>query len=162
MCSSDLTLADRSERPPVASSPRFLLLGERDLRAALLLPGGRDPDGPLPVLLSPYAMPHALQATRWPGGLVEEQWFADRLGAAVLVIDGRGTPGRGLTWERAVAFDLSLALEDQVDGLAAAAARFPFLDTSRVAMRGWSGGGMLSALAVILRDRKSTRLNSSH
>ena len=145
------TLADHGDLPSVESRPRFLLLGERELRAALLVPGGRDPDGPVPVVLSPYSMPHALQATRWPGGLVEEQWFADRLGAAVLVIDGRGTPGRGLAWERSVAFDLSLTLEDQVDGLTDAAARFPFLDTSRVAMRGWSGGGMLSALAVILR-----------
>ncbi|MFM8944595.1 MAG: DPP IV N-terminal domain-containing protein, partial [Actinomycetota bacterium] len=144
-------IRDVGERPLVEARPRFLTLGERDLRAALLLPGGREPDAPIPVVLSPYAMPHALMATRWAGGLVEEQWFADRLGAAVLVIDGRGTPGRGLAWERAVHRDLSVPLEDQVDGLAAAAAAFGFLDTSRVAMRGWSGGGMLSALAVILR-----------
>ncbi|MGZ8629299.1 MAG: alpha/beta hydrolase family protein, partial [Actinomycetota bacterium] len=33
----------------------------------------------------------------------------------------------------------------------AAAERFPFLDTSRVGIRGWSGGGYLSALAVLRR-----------
>jgi dipeptidyl-peptidase-4 len=67
------------------------------------------------------------------------------------VIDGRGTPGRGTDWERAIADNLALALEDQVDGLAAAVDRWPFLDPDRVAMLGWSFGGMLAALAVIDR-----------
>ena len=50
------------------------------------------------------------------------QWFAEQ-GFAVLIADGRGTPGRGPEWERAVAGDLAgPVLEDQVDALAAAAA----------------------------------------
>lgn len=145
------TVGDSSERPCVDPAPLFLTLGERDLRAALLLPGGREPDGPLPVLLSPYGGPHALQATRWKGGYLEEQWFADRIGAAVLVIDGRGTPGRGLSWEREVAFDFTVTLEDQVDGLEAATGSLGFLDRSHVAIRGWSFGGMLASIAVLLR-----------
>lgn len=145
------SIVDNSERPCVDPRPRFIELGDRALRAALLLPGGRDPDGPLPVLMSPYGGPHALQATRWPGGLVEEQWFADQLGAAVLVVDGRGTPGRGLAWEREVAGDFTVTLDDQVAGLEAATTDLGFLDRSRVAIRGWSFGGMLAAIAVILR-----------
>jgi len=42
-------------------------------------------------------------------------------------------------------------LEDQVDALYAAAERFGDLDLSRVAIRGWSFGGYLSALAVLRR-----------
>jgi dipeptidyl-peptidase-4 len=42
-------------------------------------------------------------------------------------------------------------LADQVDALAAAAARFGDLDTGRVAIRGWSFGGYLAALAVLRR-----------
>jgi dipeptidyl-peptidase 4 len=38
-----------------------------------------------------------------------------------------------------------------VDALAAAAAAHPSLDTSRVAIRGWSHGGYLAALAVLRR-----------
>ncbi|MFM7718939.1 MAG: prolyl oligopeptidase family serine peptidase [Actinomycetota bacterium] len=145
------TLVDRGERPVVEPAPRFLELGARRLRAALLLPDGREPDGSLPVLLSPYGGPHVVEVSRWSGGFREEQWFADRLGAAVLVIDGRGTPGRGLAWEREVAGDFTVTLEDQVDGLEAATADLGFLDRSRVAIRGWSFGGMLAAIAVILR-----------
>ena len=145
------TIAGNTERPSVEPRPRFLTLGARDFRAALLLPGGREPDRPLPVLLSPYGGPHHLQATRWSAGLLDEQWFADELGAAVLVIEGRGTPGRGLAWERGVAGDFTVTLDDQVEALEAATAELGFLDRSRVAIRGWSFGGMLAATAVLLR-----------
>ncbi|MEO7372187.1 MAG: S9 family peptidase, partial [Ilumatobacteraceae bacterium] len=78
------------------------------------------------------------------------QWFADQ-GFAVVVVDGRGTPGRGSEWERAIHLDLATAiLDDQVDALHAAAGEHP-LDLGRVAIRGWSFGGYLAALAVMRR-----------
>jgi dipeptidyl-peptidase-4 len=137
--------------PPVEATPRFLTLGERELRAALLVPGGSDPARPLAVLMDPYGGPHFARVTRSQGAHLTSQWFADELGVAVLVVDGRGTPGRGPEWDRAVFRDLSTALEDQVDALHAAAADLGFLDLSRVAMRGWSFGGYLSAMAVLRR-----------
>jgi len=42
-------------------------------------------------------------------------------------------------------------LEDQIDALHAAAAVEPCLDLTRVAIRGWSFGGYLAALAVMRR-----------
>jgi dipeptidyl-peptidase 4 len=79
------------------------------------------------------------------------QWFAEQ-GFAVVIADGRGTPGRGPDWERAVTGDLAgPVLADQVDALHEAAARFADLDTGRVAIRGWSFGGYLAALAVLAR-----------
>jgi dipeptidyl-peptidase-4 len=79
------------------------------------------------------------------------QWLAEQ-GFAVLVADGRGTPGRGPEWERAVAGDLaSPALEDQVEAVQAAAEQCGDLDLSRVGIRGWSFGGYLAALAVLRR-----------
>jgi dipeptidyl-peptidase-4 len=141
----------RAETPIVDPRPRWAQLGVRELRAALLLPQGREPDRRLPVLLAPYGGPQHREVVRHRGAFREAQYLADRLPAAVLVIDGRGTPGRGTDWERAIADNLALALEDQVDGLAAAVDRWPFLDPDRVAMLGWSFGGMLAALAVIDR-----------
>lgn len=69
-----------------------------------------------------------------------------------MIADGRGTPGRGPAWDRAVAGDLARpVLEDQIEALRAAAERYPDLDLDRVAIRGWSFGGYLSALAVLRR-----------
>ena len=45
------TIEDVSETSAIEPRPRFLTLGERELRAALLLPGGREPEEPLPVLI---------------------------------------------------------------------------------------------------------------
>jgi dipeptidyl-peptidase-4 len=120
------------------------------LHAALLLPSWYT-DGPLPVLLDPYGGPHARRVRQSARGFLVSQWFAEA-GLAVLVIDGRGTPGRGLAWEHAVHRDLATpALDDQERGLGAAARRWPLLDLDRVAIRGWSFGGFLAALAVLRR-----------
>src|SRR5439155_22172058 len=83
---------------------------------------------------------------------LQSQWFADQ-GFAVIVADGRGTPGRGPGWEREVHLDLATpVLEDQVDALHAVAEANPgLLDLSRVGIRGWSFGGYLAALAVLRR-----------
>ena len=67
-------------------------------------------------------------------------------------MDGRGTPGRGPAWEKTVYGDtLSAPVEDQADALKAVAEQFPDLDLSKVAIRGWSFGGALAAMAVIRR-----------
>ncbi|WP_434440586.1 prolyl oligopeptidase family serine peptidase [Lentzea sp. E54] len=140
-----------ADTPVIKASPRMLLLGEREIRAALLLPSGHVPGTKLPVLMDPYGGPHAQRVVSSQNAFLASQWLADQ-GFAVIVADGRGTPGRGLAWERAIAFDFAGAtLEDQVDALQAAAAVEPDLDLTRVAIRGWSYGGYLSALAVLRR-----------
>jgi len=120
---------------------------------AVLLPHDVDvgEGGTLPVLLDPYGGPHALRVTQSYNAHLTSQWFADQ-GFAVIVADGRGTPGRGSTWERAVHGDLANpTLDDQVDALHAVAEQVPGLDLGRVAIRGWSFGGYLAALAVLCR-----------
>jgi dipeptidyl-peptidase-4 len=144
------TIENMAERPSVEPRPILVSLGTRELRGALLLPGGVEPTGPLPVLLDPYGGPGFQRVVRTPAAFIASQWFADQ-GFAVLVVDGRGTPGRGSAWERAVLHDFTVALEDQVDGLGAAAERFGFLDLSRVGIRGWSFGGYLAAMAALRR-----------
>jgi dipeptidyl-peptidase-4 len=130
----------------------LLTVGERDLRCALLLPTGHQPgSGKLPVLLDPYGGPHAQRVLHAANAYLVPQWLADQ-GFAVLVADGRGTPGRGPDWDRAVHHDLAdMTLADQVDALHAVAERNPDLDLSRVGIRGWSYGGYLAAAAVLRR-----------
>jgi dipeptidyl-peptidase 4 len=82
---------------------------------------------------------------------LNSQWLADQ-GFAVVVVDGRGTPARGPRWTHAIADDLaSVVLDDQVAALHALAEVHRDLDLSRVAIRGWSFGGYLAALAVLRR-----------
>jgi dipeptidyl-peptidase 4 len=129
---------------------RLLRAGPRRLRAALLLPAPPF-QAPLPVLLDPYGGPQHRQVLAAADRFLVSQWFADQ-GFAVLVVDGRGTPGRGPAWERAVHLDLAgPVLDDQVEALQAVAAEHPELDLGRVAIRGWSFGGYLAALAVLRR-----------
>lgn len=137
--------------PGLEPRPLMLSVGERGLRAALLLPTGYRPgeDPALPVLLDPYGGPHAQRVLHSRNAFLTSQWLADQ-GFAVLVADGRGTPGRGPAWEKEVAGDLAgVTLADQADTLRAVAAGHPELDLGRVAIRGWSFGGYLSALAVL-------------
>jgi dipeptidyl-peptidase 4 len=125
--------------------------GRRRLRTALLLPRGHVAGRRLPVLLDPYGGPHHARVTQRRNAFLESQWFAEQ-GFAVLVVDGRGTPGRGPAWDRAVYLDVAgPVLEDQVDALHEAASAHPDLDLSKVAIRGWSFGGYLAALAVLRR-----------
>jgi dipeptidyl-peptidase 4 len=103
------------------------------------------------VLLDPYGGPGHQRVMRNRLGFLEAQWWADQ-GFAVVVADGRGTGGRGRSWDRAVHLDLAgPALEDQVDALHGAAEEHPRLDLGRVGIRGWSFGGFLAALAVLRR-----------
>ena len=135
--------------PLVRPNPMLHAYGERSLATAVLLPHNHD-GSPLPVLLDPYGGPHAQRVLKSHNAYLSSQWFADQ-GFAVVIIDGRGTPGRGSAFERTVLHDLAtLPLQDQVDALHAAASEHP-LDLDRVAIRGWSFGGYLAALAVLRR-----------
>ena len=146
-------IASLAADPGLELNVEIVELGSRKLVSALVMPSASvaDGDGPLPVLLDPYGGPHAQRVQRAEALFHTSQWFADQ-GFAVLVVDGRGTPGRGPAFERAVRSDLAgPVLEDQIDALGAAAALDPRLDLSRVAIRGWSFGGYLAALAVLRR-----------
>ena len=145
-------IASVAHAPGLVPRPRLLRAGPRELRCALLLPGRPGAGGGrLPVLLDPYGGPHHRQVLAARDRFLVSQWFADQ-GFAVLVTDGRGTPGRGPAWERAVWRDLAgPVLDDQVEALHAVAADHPELDLARVAIRGWSFGGYLAALAVLRR-----------
>ena len=140
-------------QPGLTPNVRLLRTGTRQLATAVLFPTGHLPgSGRLPVLMDPYGGPGHQRVLAASGMYLSSQWFADQ-GYAVIVADGRGVPGRGPAFERQVHRDLaSAALQDQVDALHGAAAAYPDdMDLTRVAIRGWSFGGHLAALAVLRR-----------
>ncbi|MFI6942149.1 alpha/beta fold hydrolase [Streptomyces sp. NPDC050418] len=144
-------VASYAEQPGITPRMTLTEAGERRIPCAVLLPTGyTEGDGPLPVLLDPYGGPHHARVVAAHDPYLTSQWFADQ-GFAVVIADNRGTPGRTPAWEKAVKDNLAaVVLEDQVDALHALAERFP-LDLERVAIRGWSFGGYLAALALLRR-----------
>jgi dipeptidyl-peptidase 4 len=145
-------IASLAETPNLPNpEPVFLNAGAEGIRTAVLFPSWHQPGSKLPVLMDPYGGPHAQQVLKSANVLLLSQWWAEQ-GFAVVVADGRGTPGRGPAWDRTVYRDLATyALADQVTALHAAAEKFAELDVTRVGIRGWSFGGYLSALAVLRR-----------
>ncbi|MCD7439060.1 prolyl oligopeptidase family serine peptidase [Streptomyces lincolnensis] len=143
------TVASHAEHPGM--SPRVTLTegGARRIPCAVLMPQDYQEDAPLPVLLDPYGGPHGPRVLAAHNTHLTSQWFADQ-GFAVVVADGRGTPGRSPAWEKALHEDFTVSLDDQVEALEDLARRYP-LDLSRVAIRGWSYGGWLAGLAVLRR-----------
>jgi dipeptidyl-peptidase-4 len=123
--------------------------GARAFDAAVIRPRDFRKNGRYPVILDVYAGPSSKQVIAQPDRYMIDQWMADR-GYIVVVLDGRGTPGHGREWARAVRDDLiSVALEDQITGLRSLAKRYPQLDLTRVGVVGWSFGGYFSAIAAM-------------
>jgi dipeptidyl-peptidase 4 len=145
-------IASLAETPVLTPEVTFLTAGAHELRCALLLPRGHQRGSArLPVLCDPYGGPAARRVVSARNAYLTSQWLADQ-GFAVLIADGRGTPGRGPDWDRLIHYDEATPnLEDQVEALHAAAAAYPDLDLTRVGIRGWSHGGYLAALAVLRR-----------
>ena len=145
-------IASRAETPVLTPRVEIRSLGPRRLRTAVLLPTGHQSGSrSLPVLLDPYGGPAMQRVLAARSSYLTSQWFADQ-GFAVVIVDGRGTPGRGHEWDRSIRGDFATpVLEDQVEALQEAARADPDLDLGRVGIRGWSFGGYLAALAVLRR-----------
>jgi dipeptidyl-peptidase-4 len=139
-----------AERP--SSLPKVELVrtdGNRPMDGAIVRPRDFKKGTRYPVILDVYAGPHHKQVLAQPDRYMIDQWMADR-GYIVVALDGRGTPGHGRDWERAIRGNLiKAALEDQVAGLEALAKREPAMDLKRVGVVGWSFGGYFSAMAVM-------------
>ena len=145
------SIKDYSARISNQPEPKFRRTEQSAIDYAIIYPRDYKEDGPLPVLMDPYGGPWVQRCIKSSLAFTVTQWFADQ-GFAVIVADGRGTPGRGRTWERAVAGDLiTKAVEDQIAALDDAVEAGAPLDIDRVAVRGWSFGGYLAIMSVLLR-----------
>jgi dipeptidyl-peptidase 4 len=114
--------------------------------AWMIKPRDFNPRKKYPVFVFVYGEPAGQTVLdEWRGGQgfsLFHRAVAD-LGYIVVSIDNRGTPApKGSAWRRAVFGSLGpLSTEEQASGLKALARLCPFVDLSRVAIWGWSGGG---------------------
>jgi len=142
------------ELPSVAEEPPYyprVEFTDDEFVSCIVRPRNFDRSKKYPVIVEVYAGPGFSQVQKIAGPYLIDQWLADQ-GFVVVSFDGRGTPGHGRDWERAIYQKFGeIPLADQVSALTNFAARHPELDLNRVGITGWSFGGYMSALAVLRR-----------
>ncbi len=141
-----------AENPPFSPRLELVRVGrERVFDALVIRPRDFQPGRKYPVILDVYAGPGIKVVQGTPRYYLNSQWMADQ-GYIVAMIDGRGTPGHGRDWERAILGNLiDVPLEDQVAGLKALGERFPEMDLTRTGITGGSFGGYFTAMATLRR-----------
>ena len=121
------------------------------LDAWMMKPPNFDPAKKYPVLFYAYSEP--------AGTTVNDQWFGanylwflslTQQGYIVASIDNRGTPApKGRLFRKSIYKKLgTLNPQDQANGVKAMLAKHSYIDPSRVAIWGWSGGGVATLNAL--------------
>lgn len=125
--------------------------GRVELDAYILHPPSLDKKKKYPVLLYVYGEP-AMQVVRdmWGGRTSLWHTMLAQQGYCVVSIDNRGTPSpRGREWRKCVYRKIGIhAPADQAVATRNLLKSRPYLDSDRVAIWGWSGGGSMSLNAI--------------
>ncbi len=114
------------------------------LDAWMLKPQDFDATRKYPLFIYVYGEPHAQTVlNEWGAAQIDFHRVVAELGYIVVSIDNRGTPApKGAAWRRSIFGSLGpLSTEEQEAGLKALSKQCTFIDTDRVGIWGWSGGG---------------------
>lgn len=101
-----------------------------------------------PVIEFVYTGPQFFFVPKTLGAALRLQSVAE-LGFIVVMVDGRGTMGRSRAFHEFSYHNLGGAFEDHVALIKQMAARYPFMDISRVGIFGTSAGGYGAAHAML-------------
>ena len=153
-------IANHAADPGITPNTRFVTLpSEHRLLAAITAPSESSPYAQaesLPVLLKPYGGPGAQQVLFSQSYYWESQWWADQ-GFLVVTVDGRGTPGRGPQWDRAIYETMKdVTLADQVEAVRALPALWS-ADTAVPSVRWTPAGGRQAGRLRFRRHRSAAR-----
>ena len=122
-----------------------------ELDGWIIRPPNFDAAKKYPVLVHVYGEPAGQTVLdRWGGHNYLWHLMLAQQGYVVLSLDNRGTPGpRGRAWRKSVYGKIGIiAPKDQAAALRALQKRWSYLDPTRVAIWGWSGGGSMSLNAI--------------
>lgn len=117
--------------------------GDLELDAWMIKPRDFDPAKKYPVIVEVYGEPASSTVQDvWGGGDLWNQYMAS-LGYVVVSIDNRGAAApRGRDWRKCIYGEVgTFASEDQARGIRELARQYEFIDTARIGITGWSGGG---------------------
>ena len=126
-----------------------------DLWGVIYKPSDFDASQHYPVILGLYGAP---QTTVSPKAFAEFNGYLSQgvrglteMGFIVVTVDPRGTPLRSKAFqeESLANFQNGGGIDDQVAALKQLAARYPWMDLTRVGITGTSGGGFASARAML-------------
>jgi dipeptidyl-peptidase-4 len=121
-------------------------IGDVVLDAWMIKPAGFDADKKYPLLFYVYGEPAGSTVQdNWQGGDLWHQYMAQQ-GYIVISVDNRGTRvPRGRDWRKSIYGQIGiLASEDQSKAALKIFDMYPFIDSSRVGIWGWSGGGQMT------------------
>lgn len=140
-----------AEHPaPPATTFEIVTVEDHTQHVAITRPRAFDAKVRYPVVLQVSGEPTRQPVRDALDDYALDQWYADA-GFIVVRSDGRGTPGRGRDWQRAISGDLlTLPMNDQIGALKQLGAPHPELDLGRVGIVGAGFGGSLAALGAML------------
>ncbi|HEY1173713.1 MAG TPA: DPP IV N-terminal domain-containing protein [Verrucomicrobiae bacterium] len=123
--------------------------GETDIYGVILRPTNFDPAKKYPVIENIYAGPHGAFVPKEFRSYYGMQEIAE-LGFIVVQIDGMGTNFRSRKFHDVCWQNLGdSGFPDRILWIKAAAAKYPYMDTSRVGIYGGSAGGQSSTRALL-------------
>lgn len=116
--------------------------GELMLDAWMIKPLNFDDTKKYPVIIDVYGEPASSTVQDVWSSSAWHQYLAS-LGYIIVSIDNRGAAApRGREWRKCIYGEVGThASEDQANGILDLARQFPFIDTERIGITGWSGGG---------------------
>ena len=120
-----------------------------DLYGLIWRPSNFDPSKKYPIIEQVYTGPQGFFVPKTFGGTLRLQSMAE-LGFIVVMVDGRGTTGRSRAFHLFSYRNLGGAFEDHVTMINQMAARYPWMDASRVGIYGNSAGGYGAAHAMLV------------
>jgi dipeptidyl-peptidase-4 len=131
------------------------------LDGLVMYPAGFDSTKKYPVLFMVYGEPAGQTAVDSWGANDPWHLMLTQMGYAIITLDNRGTPSlRGRAWRKSVYRKIGVyATEDQT-GAARAIGRWRWVDSTRMGVWGWSGGGSMT-LNLMFRSPEVYRTGMS-
>ncbi len=138
-------LADRiTKLKPVAQEFFRVKIEEGvELDGWMMKPPGFDPQKRYPVLFHVYGEPWGQTVLdSWSGGQGMWHRMLAQQGYIVVSVDNRGTPApRGRAWRKSIYRQMGIRNSMDQANAARVIAKWPFVDSTRIGIWGWSGGG---------------------
>jgi dipeptidyl-peptidase 4 len=123
--------------------------GVTDLYGLIWRPSNFDPSKKYPIIEQVYTGPQGFFVPKTFGSALRLQSMAE-LGFVVVMVDGRGTTGRSRAFHEFSYHNLGGAFADHVAMIKQMAARYPYMDLTRVGIYGTSAGGYGSTHAILM------------